>query len=123
MMKAPTLFPEVDDDSSQQSPAANCPEPFHNRTQPSRAAALSARSFVRSQAVRVAEYIASQGERGATDKEIQTALAMDGNSQRPRRVWLRNNGFVQEKGHPQEIVIRDGSTVWVTVRPFGVTSS
>ena len=105
MMRTPTLFPEVVDDFSQQSPnitagesnaggardseqSASEPTPFHNRTLPSRAAAESARAFVRSQAVMVSEYIASQGERGATDKEIQTALAMDGNSQRPRRVWL-----------------------------------
>jgi len=133
MMKSPTLFPEVDEDFDEQltgiprgdstaggahnaDPSASEPTPYHNRTLPSRAAAESARSFVRSQAVRISEYIASQGERGATDKEMQVALAMDGNSQRPRRVWLRDHGFIQAKGEPEDIVLRDCCTVWISVR-------
>ncbi|MFO1003301.1 MAG: hypothetical protein U0936_23450 [Planctomycetaceae bacterium] len=100
--------------SRQNSPQ---PKPYHNGSQPSRAAAESARRFVRSQASRVLDFIAKQGERGATDKEIQTGLGMDGNSQRPRRVWLREQGFIQAKGHPEDITIRDGSTVWVATLP------
>ncbi len=123
VMKTRSLFcDEPDQPGADVMPSADLMT-MHNRTLPSRAAAVSARSFVRSQAVRVSEYLASQGERGATDREMQIALAMDGNSQRPRRVWLRNNGFVEEKRHANEVVLRDGSTVWVTVRPFDLTST
>jgi hypothetical protein len=94
------------------------PKPYHNGTQPSRAAAESARKFARSQTSRVHEFVASQGEHGATDKEIQTALNLDGNSQRPRRVWLRDHGFIQAKGEPEDITLRDGSTVWISIRPL-----
>ena len=59
---------------------------------------------------------------GATDKEIQTALQLDGNSERPRRVWLRANGFIAPKGAPSAVVVRDRSTVWVSVRPLDLTS-
>jgi len=126
-MKSPTLFPDTDDEfatessnagTSHETQTAREPKPFHNRTLPSRAAAESARSFVRSQAVQICEYIESQGDHGASDKEIQTVLAMDGNSQRPRRVWLRDHGFIQAKGEPEDIVLRDGATVWVSVRPL-----
>lgn len=114
------LFPALDDDDSRAAgtnagPAAVEPKPYHNRTLASRAAAESARAFVRNQSVLVLECIASQGERGCTDKECQLALNMDGNSQRPRRVWLRDNGLIQAKGEPEDIVLRDGSTVWVVV--------
>ncbi len=139
MLKTQTLFPDADDELSeyrQKNDAGESvagtetkqrtalePKPYHNKTLPSRAAAESARSFVRSQAVRVSEYIASAGEHGCTDKQIQTALAMDGNSQRPRRVWLRDHGFIQAKGEPEDIVMRDGATVWVSVRPFEVVTT
>jgi hypothetical protein len=40
----------------------------------------------------VLEAIRSAGDRGATDDEVQTALALDGNSERPRRweLWKLN---------------------------------
>lgn len=114
-----TLSPATANAGFQRPPG---PMPYHNRTRTSRAAAESARSFVRSQVVRVSEFIASQGEHGATDKEIQTALNIDGNSQRPRRVWLRDHGFIKPKGEPAEIAVRAGSTVWVSVRPLELPS-
>ncbi|MEJ7593026.1 MAG: hypothetical protein WKF77_15880 [Planctomycetaceae bacterium] len=127
MMKAPTLFPDADDeiesDNSNAGTFTQEPKPYHNRTLPSGAAAESARSFVRSQAVRVSEYIATQGDRGATDREMQIALGMDGNSQRPRRVWLRDHGFIQAKGEPEDIVLRNCSTVWVSVRPLELVTT
>ncbi len=91
-----------------------------NGTLTSRAAAEFVRSCVNSQAVRVWGFIESQGERGATDKEIQAGLQLDGNSQRPRRVWLMRNGFVKPKGAPCEHVVRDRSIVWVVARPLNI---
>lgn len=127
MMKQATLFhddnDELEADDSNAGTMTQRPIPYHNRTLPSRAAAESARAFVRSQAVRISEYIASQGDHGASDKEIQKALSMDGNSQRPRRVWLRDNGYIQAKGEPEDIVLRDCSTVWVSVRPLELATT
>jgi hypothetical protein len=55
----------------------------------------------------VHEYIAGEGD-----------LNLDGNSQRPRRVWLRDHGFIKAKGEPEDITLRDGSTVWISIRPL-----
>lgn len=94
------------------------PKAYDNGTLTSRTAAESARVFVNSQAARVHAFIESQGERGATDKEIQTALKMAGDSQRPRRVWLRDHGFIKLKGEPSETIVRDRCAVWVFVKPL-----
>ena len=94
------------------------PKAYDNGTLTSRTAAESARMFVNSQAARVHAFIESQGERGATDKEIQAALKMPGDSQRPRRVWLRDHGFIKLNGEPSENVVRNRCTVWVVARPL-----
>lgn len=107
MMRTRSLFP----DSAESEPV-----PAFNRTAASQAAAVSARSFVRSQVVRVHAFIESKGDEGATDAEIQSALKIDGNSQRPRRVWLRDREFIRAKGSPDRPVLRNGSTVWIAVR-------
>ncbi|HQX51557.1 MAG TPA: hypothetical protein PLY87_02685 [Planctomycetaceae bacterium] len=91
-----------------------------NTTLTSRAAAESVRSCGNSQAVRVWGFIDSQGEHGATDKEIQAGLQLDGNSERPRRVWLMRNGFVKPKGAPCVHVVRERSIVWVVARPLNI---
>jgi len=118
-MRAATLFPDDDihdsaEDWKGRSGAA--PVPFHNGTLTSFAAAESVRPCVKSQAARVWGFIESQGERGATDKEIQAGLQPDGNSQRPRRVWLMRNGFVKHKGAPCEHVVRERSIVWIVAK-------
>lgn len=119
-MRAATLFPDIDDEPAGGESALPEPPPrtYHNGTISSRASATTAREFVASQLVRVSEFIESKGEAGATDKECQIGLDMDGNSQRPRRVWLRDNGYITTKGEPDEVVLRNRSLVWVSVRPF-----
>lgn len=99
------------------------PKVYDNGTLTSRTAAESARVFVNSQAARVHAFIESQGERGATDKEIQAGLKMAGDSQRPRRVWLRDRGFIKLKGEPSETVVRDRCAVWVVARPLELPQS
>ena len=94
------------------------PKVYDNGTLTSRTAAESARVFVNSQAARVHAFIESQGERGATDKEIQAGLKMAGDSERPRRVWLRDHGFIKLKGETSETVVRDRCAVWVVARPL-----
>jgi|GEM_PF-601628 len=98
------------------------PKVYDNGTLTSRTAAESARVFVNSQAARVHAFIESQGERGATDKEIQAALKMPGDSQRPRRVWLRDHGFIQQKGEPLEPAVRDRCAVWIASSPLELSA-
>ncbi len=59
---------------------------------------------------RVRAYILSRGPRGATDKEVQVALEMQGSTQRPRRVELQGAGMVVDSGQK-----RARSVVWVAV--------
>jgi len=118
-MKPATLFPDDDiHDSADdwKGSARVAPVAYHNGTLTSRKAAEVIRPCVNSQAAKVWGFIESQGERGATDKEIQSGLQMDGNSQRPRRVWLMRNGFVKPKGAPCEHVVRERSIVWVVAK-------
>jgi len=118
-MKAATLFPDDDiHDSAEdwKGRSGATAVSYHNGTLTSRAAAETVRPCVNSQAARVWGFIESQGERGATDKEIQAGLQLDGNSQRPRRVWLMRNGFVKPKGAPCERGVRERSIVWVVAK-------
>ncbi len=45
---------------------------------------------------RVLDYVAARG--GATDREMQAALELDGNTQRPRRVELVTDGWLVDSG-------------------------
>lgn len=44
---------------------------------------------------RVLEHLRGRGSHGATDDEIQAALDIDGNTERPRRRELEGMGLVQ----------------------------
>ena len=46
----------------------------------------------------VLEYIRACGA-GATDDEVQSGLALDGNTERPRRWELYNAGLIYSEGH------------------------
>lgn len=48
---------------------------------------------------------------GATDKEMQLHLHMDGSTQRPRRIELLRAGLIQDAGYK-----RNGCTVWIAPR-------
>lgn len=67
------------------------------------------RSLNRNQA-RVWKCIKQEGRDGATDKEIQRALNMPGDSQRPRRRELERLGLIRESKF-----FRQGQRVWVAV--------
>ena len=59
---------------------------------------------------RVLEYIRGKGIHGATDSEIQSALKLRGDTQRPRRRELEQAGLIREA-----IQHRRGCKVWVAV--------
>jgi len=46
---------------------------------------------------RVLEYIRQEADGGATDDEIQTALDMEGNTERPRRIELARAGCIEHR--------------------------
>jgi hypothetical protein len=62
---------------------------------------------------RVYDFIRSRGAEGATDEEIQVALSMTGNTERPRRWELRRAGLVRPSGLTRKTVFGGSATVWV----------
>jgi hypothetical protein len=50
---------------------------------------------------------------GATDEEMQCALQMDGNTQRPRRCELVEAGLITDSGHRRPTSKGKLATVWM----------
>lgn len=67
---------------------------------------------------RVLSYIEDQGERGATDQEIQNALGLESNTQGPRRWELAKMGLVVASGRKRPTRSGCNAMVWVA-RRFG----
>lgn len=109
-MTAPTLFPDAPD------PQPDKPLP-HNRTATSKLAAAGMKPFAPKQGERVFEFIKAQGDHGATDEEIQTALKMTGNSERPRRHRLVEQRRVKESKNMRPTQSGTPAKVWVAVSP------
>lgn len=107
-MPSETLFPDDGD--------AGKPLP-HNRTATSKLAANLMRPFADEQAKRVCDFIAGQSQHGATDPEIQAALKMFGDSERPRRRRLVLQGRVKDSGNMRLSPSGRPATVWVAVSP------
>lgn len=102
-----TLFPEDD-------PPDKLPHKRGSAT--SRLAAQSAKPFACKQLVRVYRYFVERGDDGATDDECQAALGLNGDSQRPRRTWLSEKGYLSDtknmrmtsKGRPAVVRVWTG---------------
>lgn len=60
-------------------------------------------------------HIRSCGPMGCTDEECQQALSMGGNTQRPRRVDLRDEGRVVKSGLRRKGSSGRSCTVWIAV--------
>lgn len=73
----------------------------------SRAAARGITPRTGTQRRRVLDHIARCGTEGATDAELQEALGLNGNSERPRRIELVEAGLIVDSGRR-----RDGHIVW-----------
>lgn len=61
----------------------------------------------------VLEFLRQRGEQGATDEEIQDALAMPGNTARPRRRELQMAGLVVDSGNTRETRSGRQAVIWV----------
>lgn len=60
----------------------------------------------------VLDFVSSRQEHGATDLEIQHALVMNGNTERPRRIELVEAGYLVDSGLRRRTGGRD-MIVWV----------
>lgn len=58
-------------------------------------------------------FIHRAGSRGATDEEIQTALALNPSTQRPRRIELVKAGRVYDSGNRRKTLANLDAVVWV----------
>ena len=75
------------------------------------------------QRAKVANYIESQGDDGATDTEIQKALDLRPNSERPRRRELVQDGDVCDSGVRRPALDTGrNSIVWITNRKAAVST-
>lgn len=91
------------------------PTAYLNGDPVSAAAAAAVTPKLSGQARTVFNFIKSRGEYGATDNEIMQFTGIVPNSARPRRIWLKEKGFVAAKtGEDGVIIQRNRSTVWVT---------
>jgi hypothetical protein len=93
--------------------------PAHQRTDTSVAAAVKIRDTAPRLRRLVYEYIAAQGQAGATDQECQEALGLASNTQGPRRIELTNSGHVRDSGQRRPTRSGRGAIVWIaTEKPL-----
>lgn len=79
----------------------------------SKAAALAVAPRTGTQRRRVLDAIAT---RPSTDEEIQAALRMSGNTERPRRVELVEGGWIRDSGARRPSLSGQESIVWELAR-------
>jgi transcription initiation factor IIE alpha subunit len=65
---------------------------------------------------KIYEYLERQGVIGATDEEIETALQISGNTVRPTRGGLVEDGFVKDAGFNRPTRSGNDATVWTVKR-------
>ena len=87
--------------------------PFQGHSATSRAAAKEIASGSQSFKMRVLSFIATAGNRGCTDEEIQIALEINPSTQRPRRVDLVRDGAVEDSGRQRKTRSGRNATVWI----------
>lgn len=86
--------------------------PFVSRDT-SEAAALAAEPNAETLRAAVLAFIRACGDHGATDEEIQVALQMGGNTQRPRRRELHLRHLIRESGETRMTRSNRRAVVWV----------
>lgn len=90
--------------------------PFQRHSETSRLAAIAAYSFKTDLQKQVYE-ILEASTNGLTDEEMQMALYMDPNTQRPRRVELVRAGYVIDSGRKRRTRSGRLATVWAAANP------
>lgn len=87
--------------------------PHQSHSDTSRAAAESIQPKVLVMRMRVLNFIATRGSRGATDDEVHVALGIDKNTTAPRRRELQLKGQVVDSGYRRRTRAGKYATVWV----------
>lgn len=86
--------------------------PAQRHSETSVAAAESVKGFVNAMRARVLAYLEANPS-GATDEEIATALNMEGNTERPRRIELMTMGLVKDSGKKRKTRKGRLAAVWI----------
>ena len=88
------------------------PAPAQRHSATSLAAAVAIEPVSGKDRLRVLLYLREQGQRGATDEQIQDALGLPGSTERPRRIELWEKGLVWKSIETR--LTRSGrkATVW-----------
>ena len=81
----------------------------------SRLAAIRVYPETGSLRLKIYELLIRAGSRGATDQEIESILAISGNSVRPLRGSLEKQGFIIASGTTRENLNGNLCIVWVAV--------
>lgn len=89
------------------------PTPPHSGSQTSRDAAEAIKPSAATLRHKVLCYIAEQGDHGATDAEVQEALGMAGNTQRPRRQELETMKLIRKSNKTRPTPSGRQAVVWV----------
>jgi len=89
---------------------------FENGVWTSAVAAEMAKPFKPNVEYRITEYLLRCGSHGATDQEIQDALGIDGNTERPARRQLEKDKRVRRTRRWRFTRARRPAIVWVAVR-------
>lgn len=89
------------------------PPAFTNSPVTRAAAGLAIRPDAARLRAKVFEYIKGRGGDGATDAEIQSALDMSGDTERPRRRELQQAGFIADSGQVRQTPSGRAAVVWV----------
>jgi len=88
-------------------------EPAHaNARTTKRAAAVAIRPTAGRQRMKVLAFLQSQAAIGATDEQIQLALDLTGNSERPRRKELETLDLIEDSGDVRPTVAGRAAVVW-----------
>ena len=115
-MEKRTLF-SVGDSEPDKPPDAGKSHPVglpHSGSDTSREAAERMVAGASAQAARVFQFISKCGEEGATDHEIQSALAMTGDRERPRRWSLQRAGLIRDSGQRRKSPAGRQAIVWIS---------
>ena len=99
-------------DFARDDAAYDTTSPYQQHSDTSRlaAAAIEPKSGTLRRAV--LDFLRCRGDVGATDEEMQTALAMNANTQRPRRVELLRAGLIRESGQLRRTGAGRDAVVW-----------
>jgi len=89
--------------------------PYQPDSDTSREAAERIEPDIASLRGQVLAYLRDCGDCGATDEEMQDMLAMNPSTQRPRRIELRDAGFVRDSGATRETRSGRNAVVWIAV--------